>query len=156
MSAPLPSRKPELGERACWGEHLDDLDVDEHRREFIETAWQLGAQPHLAGLKLRRWAHTLGFRGHWATRSRRYSTTLTALRETRRRWRREGLSRDCPGADVSEGFVADTFVLADWIYAGSGYRTPGDAWLAHTAQQQNLEARRERRALAHRVGDEPC
>ena len=37
-----------------------------------------------AGLNLRRWAHMLGFRGHFPTKSRRYSTTLAALRTERR------------------------------------------------------------------------
>ena len=37
----------------------------------------------LATLRLRQWAHALGFRGHWSTRSRRYSTTFTALRRAR-------------------------------------------------------------------------
>ena len=36
------------------------------------------AQPHLRELRLRRWAHALGFRGHCFTKSRRYSTTFTA------------------------------------------------------------------------------
>ena len=34
---------------------------------------------------LGRWAHTLGFRGHFATKSRRYSVTLGALRRARQR-----------------------------------------------------------------------
>lgn len=33
------------------------------------------------------WAHMLGFRGHFTTKSRSFSTTLTALREARRHWR---------------------------------------------------------------------
>jgi hypothetical protein len=65
---------------------LADLDVDDHLRRLVTTAWYLGGLVHLSHLGLRRWAHTLGFRGHWASRSRRYSTTLKALRGARRAW----------------------------------------------------------------------
>lgn len=123
-----------LDRRLRSGHEIDALNVDEHRRELVETAWQLGGLPHLAGLKLRRWAHTLGYRGHWATRSRRYSTTLGALREVRRNWRRPPIAA---GRDV--------VVVGTWRYCGSGHRNPGDAWLAATAararQQTRLEAR---------------
>ncbi len=128
-----------LDRRLQSGDQIDALDVDEHHRELVDTAWQLGGQPHLTELKLRRWAHTLGYRGHWATRSRRYSTTMRALRDSRRRWR---------GEPATLGRVADSVVLNAWRYVGSGYPTRGDEWLAHTAQQQQLAARRERRTFA--------
>ena len=132
-----------LDRRLLRGEQIDELDIDEHHRELVETAWQLGVEPHLRHLKLRRWAHTLGYRGHWATRSRRYSTTLTALRDTRRNWRSANA-----GAVVAALSETTVVLVAGWAYAGSGYQTPGDAWLAYTAQQQRLEAKRERRVLA--------
>jgi hypothetical protein len=47
---------------------------------MIETAWQLGGLPQYEGLNLRRWAHMLGFRGHFLTKSRAYSTTFTVIR----------------------------------------------------------------------------
>jgi len=46
-----------------------------HLRRFVTAAWWLGGLAHLADLNLRRWAHTLGFRGHWASRSRRYAAS---------------------------------------------------------------------------------
>lgn len=133
-----------LDRRLLTGDQIDNLDVDEHRRELVETAWQLGGQPHLSELKLRRWAHTLGYRGHWSTRSRRYSTTLTALRDNRRRWRVGPASRPV---------ARDTAVVGDWTYVGSGYRTRGDAWLADTAQRLRLEDCRERRAFTRQHTD---
>lgn len=149
-----------LDRRLLTGDQIDTLDIDEHRRELVDTAWQLGGQTHLAGLKLRRWAHTLGYRGHWATRSRRYSTTLTALRETRRCWRSTAATGMV--TEVGTGHVADntavigvSVVRADWCYVGSGYRTPGDAWLARTAQRQHLKGQHERRALALRSDHVP-
>jgi hypothetical protein len=54
---------------------------------MIEAAWQLGGLSQYEPLGLRRWAHMLGFRGHFLTKSRRYSTTFTALRGQRQTWR---------------------------------------------------------------------
>lgn len=144
-----------LDRRLLTGDQIDDLDIDEHRRELVDTAWQLGGHTDLAGLKLRRWAHTLGYRGHWATRSRRYSTTLTALRTKRRRWRSASAATSAEGTGANDirravrlGHLdVDLSVFGEWTYVGSGYRTPGDEWLAGTAQHEHLEARRERRAL---------
>ena len=56
------------------------------RRTCAATSSARGSsarEPHLHDLRLRRWAHTLGFRGHCFTKSRRYSTTFTALRRAR-------------------------------------------------------------------------
>lgn len=142
-----------LDRRLLNGDQIDILDIDEHRRELVDTAWQLGGQRHLAGLRLRRWAHTLGYRGHWATRSRRYSTTLTALRETRRCWRAAAAAPVIAGCNPTPPTVPRSHlevrhvVFGEWRYVGRGYRTPGDEWLAATAQHQYLEGRRERRAL---------
>ena len=62
---------------------LEHLKVRPHIRRYVECAWRLGRYPHLHELRLRRWAHQLGFRGHSFTKSRRYSTTFTALRQAR-------------------------------------------------------------------------
>jgi hypothetical protein len=55
---------------------LEELDVPAHVAELIRARFELGARPSLAGLRLRAWAHMLGFGGHFSTKSRRYSTTL--------------------------------------------------------------------------------
>src|SRR6185312_6429084 len=68
-------------------DHIAYLDVSPHHRHMIETAWQLGDLPQYERLNLRRWAHMLGFRGHFLTKSRAYSVTFTALRVERRTWR---------------------------------------------------------------------
>jgi hypothetical protein len=62
---------------------LDGLELPAHVAELVRACWELGARPGLAGLRLRAWAHMLGFGGHFATKSRRYSTTLGALRRAR-------------------------------------------------------------------------
>jgi hypothetical protein len=45
----------------------------------------LASEPSMPRSWLGRWVHMLGFRGHFATKSRRYSITLRALRRARRR-----------------------------------------------------------------------
>src|SRR5262249_6092767 len=65
---------------------LAELKAHDHARRMIETCWTLGGHPELLALRLRPWAHMLGFRGHFSTKSRRYSTTLTELRTVRRDW----------------------------------------------------------------------
>jgi hypothetical protein len=65
-------------------DHLDHLDrLPAHVAALVRACWELGARPELAGLRLRPWAHMLGFGGHWSTKSRRYSTTMGALRRAR-------------------------------------------------------------------------
>jgi uncharacterized Zn-finger protein len=70
-------------DRRLTAHDLKHLDVNEHIAELVRTCWRLGAEASLAPLRLRQWAHMLGFRGHWSTKSRYYSTTFTALRRAR-------------------------------------------------------------------------
>ena len=62
-------------------------DITDHARRMIHTAWHLATRPQHAHLRLRQWAHMLGFRGHFSTRTRHYSTTLAHLRAERTTWR---------------------------------------------------------------------
>jgi predicted DNA-binding transcriptional regulator AlpA len=62
---------------------IDHLRVSDHHRRMIQTAWDLGELESHADLNLRRWAHMLGFRGHFLTKSRAYSTTFKTLRGDR-------------------------------------------------------------------------
>lgn len=113
---------------------LDAYRVTTHVRRLIGACWQLGRNPDLAELKLRRWAHMLGFGGHFSTRSRRYSVTLTALRRSRAAWRRH---------DASSRAVVS---FGRWRYVGTGYATVGDASLAATIAANRLHAAEEARA----------
>ncbi len=85
-----------------------------HARRLVDTCWWLGGQPGLGRLRLRRYAHTLGFRGHFATTSRTYSTTFTALRAERRSWMAD---RRAERAGVDP---AGVLVVGDWRYVGPG------------------------------------
>jgi hypothetical protein len=123
-------------------EHLDGLPA--HVAELVRAAWALGDRPELDGLRLRAWAHMLGFRGHWSTKSRRYSTTMTVLRRARvafakRRRARDGIPLDA--WDRPEDAQA-VIVVASWAYVGSGYATEGERWLALSAAARAREHRR--------------
>jgi hypothetical protein len=72
----------------------------------------------------------LGYRGHFATKSRRYSTTLRALRQARADYRR----RQHPIASGSEhGGQVAVITVTSLEWAGMGWRTTGDALLALSA-----------------------
>ena len=73
-------------------------DITDHARRMIHTAWHLGSQPQHAHLRLRQWAHMLGFPGHFSTRTRHYSTTLTHLRAERTTWRTSRADTQLPSA----------------------------------------------------------
>ena len=123
-------------------DHLHGLPV--HVAELIRACWELGGRPELDKLRLRAWAHMLGFGGHWSTKSRRYSTTFGALRRARaahaEAQRRNGLiPLDAWQRPMTDHAVA---VVKEWGYAGTGYRTVGDAWLAASAAARARERRR--------------
>jgi hypothetical protein len=123
---------------------LEGLDVPAHVAELVRACWELGGRPSLVGLRLRKWAHMLGFGGHFSTKSRRYSTTLGALRRARvtyaiRRRRGDTLPLDVWGRPEDDQAI---IVVASWSYLGSGYQTTGEAWLAASAAARAREARR--------------
>ncbi|MFE3455160.1 replication initiator [Nonomuraea sp. NPDC059194] len=107
-------------------EELGLYRLREHARRLIAECLRLGAVEGLADLRLAQWAHMLGFRGHFSTKSRRYSTTLGALRAAREEHMRT--------EQITTGrlalFEEDTvLVVAHWEYAGQGL-SAGDQILA--------------------------
>ncbi|MFJ2771255.1 replication initiator protein RepSA [Streptomyces sp. NPDC087300] len=124
-------------------EALDLLGVPDHPRRLIEACLDLHhAYPDR---RLRDWAHMLGFRGHFSSKSRRYSTTLGALRQVRADYRaaqhRAALGLPDPGEIPGE----TTLTLAHWTYAGHGH-TSGESWLAASIRrdiEQNREIARQ-------------
>ncbi|MDT0347508.1 replication initiator protein RepSA [Streptomyces litchfieldiae] len=104
---------------------LDRHDIPDHTRRLIRACRDLDrAYPER---RLWAWAHMLGFRGHFSTKSRRYSTTLGALRQARADYRATE-QRQLLGLPEDQETV---LILADWQYAGSGH-SPGESWLAAT------------------------
>ena len=117
--------------------------LPDHLRILVDTAWELGDQGS-EDLRLHRWAHTCGFRGHFLTKSRRYWTTFGALRAERQRWRisqrRDSQPEEPPEPDEVE--------IREWSFEGAGYRTAGDICLARNLE----EGLRNGRMLAREDG----
>jgi hypothetical protein len=98
---------------------------------------------------LGKWVPMLGFRGHFASKSRRYSLTMGALRRARRRAqaliaasRAEGRPLDL--AALEADLLADddhdtTLVIGQWQYLGSGWATDGERVLAVAAAARARE-----------------
>jgi hypothetical protein len=110
-----------------------------HAERIVEACWYYGTPTEWRGL--RRWAHMLGFGGHFLTKSRTYSITFTFLREARAVWRREHSSGP---ADEDQAVEEPTTLIVNFLkWVGSGWHTTGDALLAATAADM---ARRRREA----------
>jgi hypothetical protein len=125
-----------------------DLPTDQqggHLRRPRGTVGQLVRRASLAALSgthnpyvgWDRHVDMLGFRGHFATKSHRYSTTLGRLRQVRRdytrRHHRPSNPSTGPAAEVDLDQAEDedtTLVIGSWRYAGMGWLTTGDAALA--------------------------
>ncbi|MBQ0984916.1 replication initiation protein [Streptomyces sp. F63] len=129
-----PDRR--IGELA----ELERHGAPDHARRLVAACKAL--DPLYPDRRLWAWAHMIGFRGHFSTKSRRYSTTLGALRQERADFR-AAQERAVLNLDAS---TPDTvLVLADWQYAGHGH-TPGESVLAATIArglQLNRETARE-------------
>lgn len=89
-----------------------------------------------------KWAHMLGFRGHFSSKSRRYSVTLGSLRGARRRWR---LDRVIERARADGHDLDEVLVVGSWSFAGMGWRSDGDRALAAEAARAVREWRDARR-----------
>ncbi len=119
---------------------INRLPCSPHYRQMIRTAWDLGCPRALGDPRFRRWAHMLGYSGHYLTKSRRYSVTFGQLRAARTQHRRAQRApdgeRDPWGRQLDERVV---LVLANWSYTGTGYRTNGDEQLALAAAARARE-----------------
>jgi len=138
ISAPgLPERP--VGSLA----EIDALACHQHYKRLIATAWALGKEPAAAVLGLNRWTHTLGYRGHFLTKSRRYSVTFTALRRARIEYRR---AQRHPGGELDPWGrrLDDRVVLtvSTWEYAGTGHANTAERALALSAAARARERER--------------
>jgi hypothetical protein len=141
-------------DRRLTTDDLDCLDqLPAHVAELVRACWELGGRPQFDRLRLRAWAHMLGFGGHWSTKSRRYSTTFTVLRRARAQFAKRRRARDGVPLDAWERPEDDqaVIVVASWVYVGSGYATEGERWLALSAaaraREQREVAREELRTM---------
>lgn len=134
----------------------DDTDTDNpHHRRLRAHARDLADRAHTHHgpegpyRRMHRWIHMLGFRGHFATKSRRYSLTLGALRRARRRASALIAEHHTTGqpldlAALEADLLADehdetTLVIGHWNYAGTGWATDGERVLALAAAARARE-----------------
>jgi hypothetical protein len=97
-----------------------------HTERLVEACWMLGRPGDWR--RLRRWAHMLGFGGHFLTKSRRYSITFALLRNNRVVFRRTQT------AGPDQAVEQPTTLIVNFLeFVGSGWRTPADAMLANTS-----------------------
>ncbi|WP_159058902.1 replication initiator [Streptomyces caeruleatus] len=130
---------PATGERTGGIDYrINDFDsirlapVNAHLRALMAACWRLGGLVELEELRLRAWAHTLGYRGQVLTKSRQYSTTYGALRAVR---------ADYQGGGVLAVEDRDTVTETAWRYVGSGH-SPAEADMA-VGIAEDLAALRE-------------
>jgi hypothetical protein len=114
-----------LDRRLTPADQLDALPVRDHARRLIAECLRLAKLPSLERLRLGRWAHMLGFGGHFSTKSHAYSITFGSLRSDRAAYQREQA--------IAAGSLPDldgdtTLVVSDWHFAG---RAPAPS-LRHT------------------------
>ena len=112
-----------------------------HPERLIEACWMLGRPREWR--RLRRWAHMLGFGGHFLTKSRRYSITFALLRNQRIVFRRNQTAG--PEHDAADTGEPTTLVVNFLQFVGAGWQTPADAMLANTSAAM---AREHQRAAA--------
>ncbi len=142
----------------CDIDHVEHLPIPAHHRRMITTAWELGGRDEYEGLHLRKWAHMLAFRGHFLTKSRRYSTTFTSMRGDRRAHRlaSELAQLDCDSDDPHRDAnpppvdLATITVINDWWPVHFGHRDDGERELALAIAERNRQRRtsRTRKAAA--------
>ncbi len=131
-----------------------------HLRRLHATARNLAARttsveqdPAAPYGLLGKWAHTLGFRGHFATKSRRYSVTLGALRRARQRAQARIAEAHGTGTPldlraIEAELLADdtdqtTVLIGSWAYAGTGWANDGETALATAAAARAREYAQE-------------
>jgi len=87
---------------------IERAELSDHARSLMRSAWTLSP----------RWAHTLGFRGHFLTKARRYSVTFAALRGVRAEYRAQA---DPWLAQIRATAIGDQVVIRrSFHFAGSG------------------------------------
>jgi hypothetical protein len=87
---------------------IERAELSDHARALMRSAWTLSP----------RWAHNLGFRGHFLTKARRYSVTFATLRGVRAEYRAQA---DPWLTQIRAKAMDDQVVIRrSFHYAGSG------------------------------------
>lgn len=113
-----------------------------HLRNMALEAWDLSSDARCSHFKTKSHAHTLGYTGQLMTKSRGYSTTLTALRLARRDYRSVRSDRN--------------IVTGEFSYAGRGYDDSRSSSLAEllVELERDLREQGDRRSQETRCEDE--
>lgn len=102
---------------------------------MAKIAFELGHNPDYLVLNLARWAHDLGHRGHFLTKSRRFSVTFAYLRSLRAAWREAQRQQGGQAPD-------NQFQFANRLYfVGQGWPFACDAYLVAPWRDETEEAR---------------
>lgn len=139
--------------RRLSAEAISELAVSEHIRAILSTIAELAASayPSLAGIG--RWLHTLGYRGHITTKSRRYSTTMGALRAACATWTRHQIAKQSAQQyDSRSDYFADEVAAGGpqqpidtdemlWEFDRAGHASAGDRVLVISAALRHIGAR---------------
>jgi len=133
------------------------LDVTDHIRAILATVAELAeyAATHPRGgspwAGIGRWLHTLGYRGHITTKSRTYSTTMTALRNHRAEWTRQHTT---DAKSIAEQYEKEPERdVGDWSFDRAGHATLGDRVLAVSASLRQIATRLAGLDHSHRTPD---
>jgi len=141
-----------IGARRISDEAIPELPVTDHIRHVLETITYLAELPNHH--RMVEWLHTLGYRGHITSKTRRYSTTMGALLAQRAAWRQHEQGRG-PGATDSEAGPGQNGEPGDWHFTGYGHTNTGERLLALSAAARIAEERRVARDVAADEGEEP-
>lgn len=136
---------------------IDESFIQGHKNAHIARLMSciqfIGNHPHappIYGL-LRKWVKELGFRGHFATKSRAYSITLGRLRRARKRFRLLSQAREATelksldNASLSVLLLSDELeeelpvVIGDWEFVAAGWENKADEVLAIAAAQAAMK-----------------
>jgi hypothetical protein len=123
---------------------LVDHQDNGHQGRLVEAVRKIAHLPEFRHLKLDRAIDSVGYKGHWSTKSRRYSTTFRALRHARRMHVKRKRSPNGVPLDAWGRPEDDQQVITHgiWRFVGSGYRTTGEAFLAMSAAARSRENKR--------------
>lgn len=134
-----------ISARRLSPEAISELEVSEHVRAILTTITTLANH----GLtSIGKWLHTLGYRGHITSKSRRYSTTMGALRAHRADWTRDQHANTIAAPHDPNHSYADDLVA--WEFDRAGHTCLGDRTLVISAAYRHITARRTaREALRH-------
>ena len=121
---------------------IERVEISDHARALMRSAWTLSP----------RWAHNLGFRGHFLTKARRYSVTFAALRGVRAEYRAQAdpwltQIRAMAGGD-------QVVIRRSFHYAGSGL-SPAERAIAAVIRASEVGASEGREKVRWRPSPSP-